>query len=260
MEPVKRYAEFCFQLRQQNQAADDFPADLPILDLKTAYAVQDALVAKLAAAHQTHLVGYKIGCTSQGAQRLLNTSGPVFGRLFARSSYNSPAALSTADFSMVVIEPEFAFEIKHDVPTGRYDAGSIRPFIATVIPSIEIVHHHLGGWDRFDAPKTVADNAIHAAWIGGQPIAEWDDVDWLTHEVNLFVNDQLVESGRGEIVLGSPLNALAWIANTLPEYGRQLKTGEIVTTGVCMNVYTAQPGETIRADFGRLGQVILKLS
>ena len=66
-------------------------------------------------------------------------------------------------------------------------------------------------------------------------------------------------SGRGEIALGNPLNALAWIANKLPKYGKQLKAGEIVTTGVCMPVYTAKAGERIRADFGELGIVELNL-
>ena len=75
------------------------------------------------------------------------------------------------------------------------------------------------------------------------------------HEVRLFADGEEVSSGRGEIALGNPLNALAWIANTLPAYGRHLKVGEIVTTGVCMPVYPAQAGQHIRADFGSLGAV-----
>jgi 2-keto-4-pentenoate hydratase len=60
--------------------------------------------------------------------------------------------------------------------------------------------------------------------------------------------------------LEDPLNALAWLANELPRWGRSLQAGEFVTTGTCTDVYTAQAGDEIRADFGALGSVELKLA
>ncbi|MFK7801713.1 MAG: 2-keto-4-pentenoate hydratase [Anaerolineae bacterium] len=258
MNNLDRYADFHFKLRQTNQTAADVPADLPQLDTDAAYAVQDKLVAKLIAAAGTQRFGYKIGCTSEGAQQLLNTDGPVYGQMLESLRYISPVTLTPADFSfaMRVIEPEFAFELNADVPVGIvYDANSIRPFVASVIPSIEVVHHHLGGWDVFNAPKTIADNAIHGCWVAGSATNSLDGLDLPSHAVKLYADGEEVSSGRGELALGNPLNALAWIANTLPTYGRNLQAGEIVTTGVCMPVYPAQAGQLIRADFGSLGQV-----
>jgi 2-keto-4-pentenoate hydratase len=49
------------------------------------------------------------------------------------------------------------------------------------------------------------------------------------------------------------LNALVWLANTLCEQGKQLKPGDLVSTGVCTDVYLAQTGDHIVADFGTLG-------
>lgn len=262
MNDLDRYADFHFQLRQTNQTAVDVPADLPQLDLNAAYAVQDKLVAKLIVAADTQRFGYKIGCTSKGAQQLLSTDGPVYGQMLNSLRYSSPVKLDPAGFSMMVIEPEFAFELNGDVPTGIvYDAESIQPFVGSVIPSIEVVHHHLGSWDVFNAPKTIADNAIHGCWVSGPLTAigpaanSLDGLDLPSHGVRLFADGEEVANGRGEIALGNPLNALAWIANTLPTYGRDLQAGEIVTTGVCMPVYPAQVGQLIMADFGSLGQV-----
>ncbi|MFT5194034.1 MAG: 2-keto-4-pentenoate hydratase [Cellvibrionaceae bacterium] len=255
MNDLDKYADFHFQLRRDNRSAVDVPAEFPQLDLDAAYAVQDKLVAKLIAAASTHRFGYKIGCTSKGAQQLLNTDGPVYGQMINSGRYASPVMLNAADFSMMVIEPEFAFELNADVVAGHYDAQSIRPFVASVIPSIEVVHHHLGSWDVFNAPKTIADNAIHGCWVAGQATVDWQHLDFVSHEVTLYADNEPVSSGRGEIALGDPLNALAWIANTLPTYERHLKAGEIVTTGVCMPVYLAKTGQNIRADFGILGQV-----
>lgn len=255
MNDLEKYAEFHFQLRQTNQTAADVPADFPQLDIDAAYAVQDLLVAKLIAAAGTQRFGYKIGCTSVGAQQLLNTDGPVYGQLLESLRYVSPVTLDPADFSMMIIEPEFAFALNVDIPAGHYDAETIRPFVASVIPSIEVVHHHLGSWDLFNAPKTIADNAIHGCWVAGGATTSLAGLDLPSHAVRLFANGEEVASGRGEIALGDPLNALAWIANTLPTYGRQLKAGEVVTTGVCMPVYPAHAGELIQADFGVLGMV-----
>lgn len=252
---ITHYADFLFQLRQTKTTADDVPADMRHVDLATAYAVQDELVGKLLALINGRLVGYKIGCTSKGAQQLLSTDAPVFGQLFDKWTHESPVTLASAEFQLIVIEPEFAFSLNADVPPGSYNANTIAPYVAAVIPSIEVVHHRLGGWDRFDAPRVVADNAIHGAWIGGTPFADVARLDLPNHAVTLFADGEQVAVGQGSIALGNPLNALAWLANELPRYGHQLKAGHIVTTGVCMPVYTAQPGQHISANFGQLGTV-----
>ncbi len=259
MDKITTYAELNFDLRQNKKTIDDIPTHLKSITLKEGYTIQDKLVAKLLVMYGGKTIGYKIGCTSKGAQELLNTDAPVYGRLFSAAHHQSPVTLDPAQFTMIVIEPEFAFTLSNDVPDGNYNAETIRPFVANIIPSIEIVHHRLGDWDKFDAPTVVADNSIHGAWVAGQATTDWHHLDLPNHEVNLFVNGTQVSSGMGKIALGNPLSALAWIANTLPTYGLSLKTGEIVTTGVCMPVYTAQPTEKITADFGTLGKVEITL-
>jgi 2-oxo-3-hexenedioate decarboxylase len=51
------------------------------------------------------------------------------------------------------------------------------------------------------------------------------------------------------------LNSLVWLANTLCDQGKALKPGDLVSTGVCTDVYLAEPGDHIVADFGALGKV-----
>lgn len=252
---IERYAEFSFIHRQNRTIANDVPTELQDIDLRQGYAIQDKLVNKLLGLWRGEIIGYKIGCTSIAAQQLLHTDAPAYGQLFSAQHYRSPVALNAADFTMLVIEPEFAFTLKEDVVGSVHDAASILPFVQDVIPSIEIVHHRLGGWDCFNAPKLVADNAIHGAWISGTSFADVAALDLPKHKVTLYADDVEVSVGSGEVVLGSPLTALAWLANELPQYGHQLKAGQIVTTGVCMAVYTAQVGQRIVADFGSLGTV-----
>ena len=252
---VEAYADFCFDLRREGRIVERVPQHLQVIDEATAYAIQEKLMPKLLAQYGGRKIGYKIGCTSQGAQQLLNTDTPVYGQMLSAWTHESPASLSAADFTMMVIEPEFAFTLAADVPAGEYDEVGIRPFIANIIPSIEIVHHRLSDWSYFDAPTLIADNAIHGAWIPGAVYADWQGLDLLQHEVKLYADDALVSEGRGDVVLGNPLAAMSWLANALQRYGYALQAGDVVTTGVCMPVYRAKVGERIRADFGVLGSV-----
>ena len=256
---MQKTADLLFELRRTNTTLPDLPAALKPTTEAEAYRTQDALVKQLTNLYDSQRIGYKVGCTSQGAQTLLNTDGPLFGHMLSSHHFRSPATLDTLNYSMIVIEPEFGFRIGKDVPQDDYDATSIQPFMASVIPSIEVVHHRLGSWDKFNAPITIADNAIHGCWVQGEEETTWQQVDYQRHEVKLYVDDELTTTGRAELALGSPLNVLAWLATTLPKHGHTLKQNDLVTTGVCMDVFIAHAGQKLRADFGLLGEVHIDL-
>ena len=57
----------------------------------------------------------------------------------------------------------------------------------------------------------------------------------------------------GAAVLGNPLNVVAWLANELPKFGRKLQKGDKITTGLTTDVYLANPGDHLAADFGGAG-------
>ena len=100
-------------------------------------------------------------------------------------------------------------------------------------------------------------NAIHAASILGDPQEHWRTIDFPNHPVQLLVNHKIVSEGNGANVLGNPLNVMAWLANHLQSRGLSLKSGDIVTTGTACDVYNAEAGDNITADFGELGAVSL---
>jgi 2-keto-4-pentenoate hydratase len=66
-----------------------------------------------------------------------------------------------------------------------------------------------------------------------------------------------LREGRGANVLGHPLNALEWLVHSLSARGLGLKAGQYVTTGVTTEVYMAERGDRITADFGPVGSVDL---
>jgi 2-keto-4-pentenoate hydratase len=104
----------------------------------------------------------------------------------------------------------------------------------------------------------LADNAIHGAWVAGEPYAKWRDLDFATHPTALVINGQRRLPGSGAAVLGNPLSVVAWLANTLPAFGRVLKKGDRITTGVTTDIYLAQPGDHLEAVFGVMGRVEMR--
>lgn len=229
------------------------------LSLAEAYAAQEGVVARLLTRHGGQIVGYKTACTSALAREQLKVPHPLYGQLLSHSTHLSPATLKAADFTLRTIEPEFGFQMAADVPASAepYSAETIAPFVGDAFPGIEIVDHRFHDWSAVGAPTIAADNAIHGAYVRGAAYADWRAVDLVNQTVTLSVDGAPVRSGTGAAVLGSPLNALAWLANELQRFGKVLKRGDLVTTGVVCDVFPGQAGQSITADFGQLGSVSL---
>jgi 2-keto-4-pentenoate hydratase len=258
MDRVAAAADYLFDLRNTQRRVAALPADLVPRTLAEGYAVQERLVEMLRDRFGSRPVGYKIACTSETAQRALAVDGPFFGAMLSHSTHSSPATLRASDFVVRCAEAEFGFEMADDVPAGpTYTVDSIRDFIGTVIPSIEIVDHRYHDWKTVGAPSLLADNAIHGCWVPGEPTADWRGIDFARHPTALTINGSRTLTGSGAAVLGNPLTVVAWLANELPKFGRRLRKGDRVTTGLTTDVYLAEPGDRLEADFGHLGRVAL---
>ncbi len=261
MDKIQKAAEFLIDLRKSPRTVDAIPAEIRLESLEQAYEIQNALAKGLLSHFGGEQIGYKIACTNKLAQELLNVEAPFFGHLLSSSTYSSSARLKANAFTHKLIEPEFAFELDADVPASSipYTQDSIAAFVRSLLPAIEIVDWRYADWTIVGVESLAADNAIHGAWIRGKRYKNWREFDLSVHDVQLCVNGNVTEKGSGAAVLGHPLNALAWLANELPRHGLSLKTGDLVTTGVATNVYFAETGDKIQADFGALGTVDLEL-
>jgi len=228
-----------------------------------AYSIQDGLIHELLFHYGGSVIGYKIACTNVTAQRQLHVDGPFFGRLlsafFHESSGGKPASVEAGEFFMRVVEAEFAFEMARDLPPSAtpHSLEEIAGAVKGVIPGIEIVDSRFDEWTTIGAPSLIADNACNAAWVKGALLTDWRGIDLAKQVVTVTVNGKVLREGRGSNVLGHPLNALEWLVNNLNARGLGLKAGQYITTGVTTEVYMAERGDRITADFGPVGSVDL---
>ena len=76
---------------------------------------------------------------------------------------------------------------------------------------------------------------------------------------SLLVNGEVFGIGSGKNVLGHPLKALMWLANSLLKRGRTLNTGDIVMTGSIATTCWPIKGDTVVADIGGLKPASLEV-
>jgi 2-keto-4-pentenoate hydratase len=76
----------------------------------------------------------------------------------------------------------------------------------------------------------------------------------------LFHNGELAATGAGGAVLGSPLNSLVWLANTVGARGIGLLKGHVIMPGSITASIPVRAGDTVSAVFAGLGSVTAHLS
>jgi 2-keto-4-pentenoate hydratase len=248
--------------RIRRERLAEIPASVRPTTSEEAYAAQEHVIERLLSHWGGRVIGYKIACTNAVAQRFLNMPEPFYGRLFSASTFDSPAEIPAGDFSMRIIESEFAFQFARDLPPAGHalERDEIADALAGVLPGIELVDSRFQVWTAVGAPSLIADNACHGAWIKGALLREWRHLDLAAQAVTLSLNGKVIERGSGSAVLGHPLNALQWLVHRLHARGIGFEAGQYVTTGVTTDIYDAQPGDHLLADFGAVGSVALSLS
>jgi 2-keto-4-pentenoate hydratase len=222
------------------------------------YAVQAALASR--SPHP--LFGWKIAATSTAGQRHINVDGPLAGRLFRERVFEPDTEVPIGANAMRVAEAEFAFRMARDLPPRReaYTAGEVLDAVDTLHPAIELPDSRYDDFTLVGAAQLIADNACaHSFVLGPAATADWRRMDLVAHAVVATVSDRERRTGTGGLVLGDPRLALAWLVNELSGLGLTLRAGEVVTTGTCIAPPPIAPGDTVRADFGSLGSVEIRM-
>ena len=108
--------------------------------------------------------------------------------------------------------------------------------------SFEICDARIRDW-KCPYPDFFADNGFSARIVlGGTGWVLVADIDLLTENVVLSRDGVPFAEGRGEMALGNPANAVAWLANKLAERGRGLTAGMVVMTGTLTPITPIERG------------------
>lgn len=223
------------------------------LSVAEAYEIQMGAQA-LRLTEGRHVRGYKVGLTSGAMQRQLSVSEPDFGYLLDDMFYTETEPIPIECFIQPRIEPEIAFVLGSPLSgPGLTVADAVRA-VDFSLPALEIIDSRIKDW-HIGLADTVADNASSGAVVLGSVPATTGAADLRLAGVNLHRNGQLAGTGAGGAVLGNPMVALTWLANTLGKLGTGLAQGHVVLTGSCTAAIPVADGDTVTATIAGHGSV-----
>jgi 2-keto-4-pentenoate hydratase len=223
------------------------------IDVEDAYAIQMLQVQRWLADGRK-IVGHKVGLTSVQVQKQLGVNQPDFGHLFDDMFHLSGEEIAVGTYLQPKVEPEIAFVLKKTLSGPGVTIADAIGAIDYVVASLEIVGSRIADW-KITLADTIADNASSGGVVLGTRPIKIEAADLRTLGAVVYKNGQIVQTGAGAAVLGSPISSLVWLANTLGRLGTSLEAGSVILPGAITPMVTAEPGDVITADFNLLGSV-----
>jgi 2-keto-4-pentenoate hydratase len=250
---LSRFASALAEAYVSKSGIEPLSATDPTLTLDDAYAIQ--LIQVQAWCDQGATIqGYKVGLTSQAMQDQLGVHQPDFGHLTQHMFHLEHAPIAAAGFLAPKVEPEIAFVMGRELAGPGVNVAQAIRAVEFVLPSLELIDSRVRDW-KIGLIDTVSDNASAGGVILGSQPKRLTDLDLTAVECGLSIDGRIVAAGVSSAVLGSPINALVWLANTLGTRGVRFQPGDVILPG---SITVAQPvgaGTVARADFARLGSV-----
>jgi 2-oxo-hept-3-ene-1,7-dioate hydratase len=236
----------------------------PQMDMEDAYAIQSAWVQRKIAAGDP-VIGYKIGLTSRVMQRAMSINEPDFGVLLESMWFDGGATISAAKFSDPRIEVELAFVLKRRLFGASITVDEVLAATDYVVPALELIAARSFRIDPKTGYKrtvldTIADNAANAGIIVGPQRVSVGDIDLRWSGAILYRNGIVEETGLAAGVLDHPANGICWVARRFAPHDIALEPGQIILSGSFIAPVPVSAGDTILADYGKLGRIDCRFS
>lgn len=220
-------------------------------DVVGAYAVQE-LNTRFWEAQGRRIVGRKAGLTAKAVQAQLGVDQPDFGVLFDDMRVADGGTLQPTLCLQPKAEAEIAFVLAADLPSPTTTPEEVAAAVASVHAAIEIVDSRIADW-KITFADTVADNGSSAFFVlaeAGVPLA---GLDLPGAAMEMTFDGAVVSTGSGAAALGNPLNAAAWLAQTLATRGEPLRAGDILLAGALGPMVALKPGLRVEARVAGIG-------
>ncbi|WP_221793966.1 2-oxopent-4-enoate hydratase [Oceanobacter mangrovi] len=227
------------------------------ISIEDAYHISLRMVERRVAAGE-RIIGKKIGVTSKAVQNMLNVHQPDFGFLTDKMAYSQGQEMPISE---TLIQPkaegEIAFVMKKDIMGPGLTNADILAATDFVIPCFEVVDSRIEDW-KIKIQDTVADNASCGLFVLGDTAIDPRDIDLATCGMVVEKNGEIISTGAGAAALGSPVNCVTWLANTLGQFGIPLKAGEVILSGSLVPLEPVKAGDYMSVTIGGIGSASVR--
>lgn len=228
----------------------------PDITIDDAYRIQLRMIQRRQGAGEK-VVGKKIGVTSKVVQDMLKVDQPDFGHLLSGMVFNEGEPVSVGRLIAPKAEAEVAFILARRLEGPGVTAADVLRATDCVMPCFEIVDSRIKDW-KIRIQDTVADNASCGVFSLGGVRRSPRDIDLALAGMVLEKNGEIVSTSTGASVQGSPVNAVAWLANTLGRLGIALEAGDVILSGSQSPLVAVKAGDSFACSVGRLGSTSVR--
>lgn len=229
----------------------------PDITTEDAYKVSLRMLERRLAAGE-HVVGKKIGVTSQVVMDMLNVRQPDFGYLTNTMMYATGAEVPvSSDMIQPRAEGEIAFVLKDDLVGPGITNADVMRATDFVMPCFEIVDSRITDW-KIKIQDTIADNASCGVVVMGDRAVKPTEVDLSTCGMVVQLNGEIISTGAGAAALGSPVNCVTWLANTLGAIDIPLQAGEVILSGSLVPLQPVKAGDSMQLAIGGIGNCAVR--
>jgi len=224
-------------------------------------------------------------------QAYLRIENPCAGGVFLPTVHHGRGELPREQFVRVGVECEIAVRLARDLtlagatgatggmgtigpPTssgppgpvakairggGLFTREDVAGAVGACFAAIEVVEDRYVDYAALGAPSLIADDFFGAGCVLGEPHEGFDPRRLREVSARMLINGKEVGAGVGTDVMGEPLDALAWLANTLARRGRYLRAGEVVLLGSLVQTHWIERGDEVLIQNDPLGSASLLL-
>ncbi len=253
---IQHYGDELHQALVQHEAVEPLTNREPSITIDDAYRIQLRMIQRRLDAGEV-VVGKKIGVTSKAVMDMLGVNQPDFGHLLSGMVCNEGETVDTSKMIAPRAEAEVAFILSRDLEGPGVTAADVLRATDFVLPCFEIVDSRIRDW-KIKIQDTVADNASCGVFTLGGARKSPRELDLALAGMVLEKNGEIVSTSCGASVQGSPVNAVAWLANTLGRLGIALKAGDVILSGSQSPLVPVKAGDSLRCAVGGLGSTSVR--
>lgn len=255
---ITQYGDALYQALVERKTIEPLTNREADITIEDAYHIQQRMIARRVEKGE-RIVGKKIGVTSQAVMTMLGVGQPDFGYMLDGMIYGDGAAIDAGTLIQPKAEGEIAFVLKKDLMGPGVSAADVLAATEGVMACFEIVDSRITDW-KIKIQDTVADNASCGVFVLGDRMVDPYAIDLRTCGMVLEKNGEIVVTGAGAATMGSPVNAVVWLANTLGKLGIPLKAGEVILSGALGAMVPVKAGDNLRVTIGDIGGCSVRFS
>lgn len=241
--------------RRAAQALAVYPGTPP-LDLREAYAVQDAAIPLFGGT----IAGWKVGRINPPWLERLGTSrlaGPIFSHSIQSAANGHMPTGQIFSQGFGAAEAEFVFRIGAAPLVGKasFSIEDAAALIDAVFCGIEIASSPFPGINTLGPLVTISDFGNNNGLLLGPEIPDWRNSGFESWNVATLVDGERVGHAQAVSFPGGLMESVRFLIENLVSRGFPVTPGLLISSGAVTGVHEVADGQSVEACFGDFASI-----